>query len=58
VRQVVGAVVQLIGIPKGQRPLRTVVDPITGKYIKAANDAVAEQFAQGLTVFGMGELLT
>lgn len=56
-QDVADAVVQLINTPKGQRPLRTVVDPITGKYIQAANEAVAAQFAQGLTVFGMGELL-
>lgn len=56
-QDVADTVVQLIGTPKGQRPLRTVVDPITGKYIQAANEAVAVQFAQGLTVFGMGELL-
>jgi len=47
------AIVKLIGTPKGTRPLRTVVDPITGEYIEAANQAVAEQFAKGLTVFGM-----
>lgn len=56
-QDVADAVVKLIGTDKGKRPLRTVVDPITGKYIEAANEAVAEQFAQGLTVFGMGELL-
>ena len=56
-QDVADAVVQLIGTRKGQRPFSTVVDPITGKYIEAANDAVAEQFAQGLTVFSMGELL-
>ncbi len=52
------AIVNLINTEKGKRPLRTVVDPITGKYIEAANEAVAEQFRSGLTLFGMGELLT
>jgi len=56
-QDVADAIVKLIGAPKGTRPLRTVVDPITGQYIEAANQAVSEQFAKGLTVFGMGELL-
>jgi NAD(P)-dependent dehydrogenase (short-subunit alcohol dehydrogenase family) len=56
-QDVADAVVKLIGTEKGRRPLRTVVDPITGEYIEAANQAVEEQFAKGLTVFGMGELL-
>ena len=54
---VANAVIKLIGTEKGKRPLRTVVDPITGRYIEAANQAVAEQFAPGLALFGMGELL-
>ena len=56
-QDVADAIVKLIATPKGTRPLRTVVDPITGQYIETANDAVAKQFAKGLTVFGMGELL-
>lgn len=56
-QDVADAIVKLISTGKGKRPLRTVVDPITGKYIEAANQAVAEQFEKGLTVFGMGELL-
>ncbi len=56
-QMVADAIVDLIGTAKVKRPLRTVVDPITGTYIKAANQAVAEQFASGLTLFGMGELL-
>jgi len=56
-QDVANAIVKLIDMPKGTRPLRTVVDPITGQYIEAANQAVAEQFAKGLTVFGMAELL-
>ncbi|MPT31430.1 MAG: SDR family oxidoreductase [Chryseobacterium sp.] len=56
-QDVADAIVKLIDTPKGSRPLRTVVDPITGQFIEAANQAVAEQFAKGLTVFGMGELL-
>jgi len=56
-QMVADAIVKLINAEKGSRPLRTVVDPITGKYINAANKAVAEQFGPGLTLFGMGELL-
>jgi NAD(P)-dependent dehydrogenase (short-subunit alcohol dehydrogenase family) len=56
-QQVADAIIKLIDTPKGMRPLRTVVDPITGQYIETANQAIAEQFAKGLTVFGMGELL-
>jgi NAD(P)-dependent dehydrogenase (short-subunit alcohol dehydrogenase family) len=56
-QDVADAIVKLIDTPKGTRPLRTVVDPITGQFIEAANQAVAEQFAKGLTTFGMGELL-
>ncbi|SFF37304.1 SDR family oxidoreductase [Spirosoma endophyticum] len=54
---VADAIVKLIGLEKSKRPLRTVVDPITGVYIEAANQAVAEEFRKGLTLFGMGELL-
>ncbi|QJD97331.1 SDR family oxidoreductase [Mucilaginibacter robiniae] len=57
-QDVADAIVKLIGIEQGKRPLRTVVDPITGVYIEAANQAVAEQFGEGLKIFGMGELLT
>lgn len=56
-QDVADAIVKLIATEKGKRPLRTVVDPITGEYIDAANQAVAEQFGKGLTLFGMGELL-
>ncbi|WP_288243858.1 hypothetical protein [uncultured Chryseobacterium sp.] len=56
-QNVADAIVKLNETSKGSRPLRIVVDPITGQYINAVNQAVAEQFAKGLTVFGMGELL-
>lgn len=56
-QDVADAIVKLIGTEKGKRPLRTVVDPITGEYIEAANKAVADQFSEGLKLFGMGELL-
>ncbi|WP_166336152.1 SDR family oxidoreductase [Sphingobacterium chungjuense] len=54
---VADAVVHLIGLQSGTRPLRTVVDPITGKFIEAANQATAEEFKKGMTLFGLGELL-
>jgi hypothetical protein len=56
-RDVAEAVVNLINLPKGQRPLRTVVDPATGEFIKTANDAVKVEYAKAVTAFGMEELL-
>ncbi|RIV18669.1 SDR family oxidoreductase [Fibrisoma montanum] len=54
---VADAVVNLINMPKGQRPLRTVVDPSTGKFVKNANEAVAVEYAKGIIAFGMEGLL-
>lgn len=51
------AVVNLINKPKGKRPLRTNIDPFTGKYIMAVNEAVQKEFNKALTDFGMGDLL-
>lgn len=56
-QDVADAVVNLINLPKGQRPLRTVVDPSTGEIVKRANDAVNVEYAKVLTTFGMEELL-
>lgn len=56
-QDVADAVVNLISLPKGQRPIRTNVDPFTGEYLKAANDAVQVQYEKALTAFGMGGLL-
>ncbi|MGN7720400.1 SDR family oxidoreductase [Chitinophaga sp. 22620] len=56
-QDVAEAVINLINLPKGQRPLRTVVDPATGEFIKTANDAVKVEYAKALTAFGMEELL-
>jgi NAD(P)-dependent dehydrogenase (short-subunit alcohol dehydrogenase family) len=56
-QQVADALVKLVETEKGKRPLRTVVDSVTGEYIEAANDAIEAQYAKGLTLFGMGELL-
>jgi len=56
-QDVADAVVNLINLPKGQRPLRTVVDPSTGDIIKRANDAIQAEHATVLTAFGLGELI-
>jgi short-subunit dehydrogenase len=56
-QDVADAVVNLIRLPKGQRPLRTVVDPTTGQFVKAANDAVQVEYAKALTAYGMEDLL-
>ena len=56
-QNVADAVVKLINLPKGQRPLRTVVDPTTGEFVKAANDAVQVEYVKALTAYGMKDLL-
>ncbi|MCY0979297.1 SDR family oxidoreductase [Chryseobacterium wangxinyae] len=56
-QDVADAIVGLIDLPKGQRPLRTVVDPFTGAFVKAANDAVKAEYEQGIVEFGMKDLL-
>ena len=57
-QDVADAVVNLIKFPKGQRPLRTVVDGSTGEIVKAANEAVNVEYVKVLTAFGMKDLLT
>lgn len=54
---VADAVVKLIELPQGQRPLRTVVDPVTGVIVETANTQVGQQYEQFLTAFGMQALL-
>ncbi|MCX2481491.1 SDR family oxidoreductase [Pedobacter sp. MC2016-15] len=54
---VADAVVDLINLPKGERPLRTVADPSTGDIVRAANDAVKVEFANVMTAFGLKGLL-
>jgi len=51
------AIHKLIEMPQGTRPLRTVVDAITGDYVTTANKQVAEQYAGFLTAFGMKDML-
>lgn len=56
-QDVADAVVNLIDLPKGQRPLRTVVDPATGEIVDTANNAVKVEYEKVLTAFGLEELL-
>jgi NAD(P)-dependent dehydrogenase (short-subunit alcohol dehydrogenase family) len=51
------AIIKLIDTPKGKRPLRTVIDPVTGSFSEIANQQVKEQFDNFLTAFGMQEML-
>jgi NAD(P)-dependent dehydrogenase (short-subunit alcohol dehydrogenase family) len=56
-QDVADAVINLINLPEGQRPLRTVVDTSTGEIVKRANDAVKAEYAKAITAFGMEDLL-
>ena len=56
-QDVADAVIKLINLPKGQRPLRTVVDPSTGEIVKNVNDAINVEYTKVLTAFGIEELL-
>ncbi len=51
------AIFKLIDTPKGQRPLRTVVDGMTGKYVERANANVKEDYDNFITAFGMKDML-
>ncbi len=51
------AIFKLIETPKGERPLRTVVDAITGEFVESANANVQEDYNKFLTAFGMGAML-
>ncbi len=51
------AILKLIDMPKGQRPLRTVVDGMTGAIIEKANDEVKTGYTEFVSAFGMGDLL-
>jgi NAD(P)-dependent dehydrogenase (short-subunit alcohol dehydrogenase family) len=55
---VANAIVKLIDAPKGERPLRTVVDPTTGNFSETANKQVKEQYDNFLTAFGMQAMLS
>ena len=55
----VKAVTHLISLPAGQRPVRTVVDPLMGGEAPTAINAVSETVQKNLlSALGLGELLT
>jgi hypothetical protein len=54
---VADAVINLINMPSGKRPLRTVVDPSAGALTETANEHVMEQYKNFLTAFGMQAML-
>jgi NAD(P)-dependent dehydrogenase (short-subunit alcohol dehydrogenase family) len=54
---VANAVLNLIELPKGQRPLRTVVDPYTGTIVESANEQLKEGYKNFVTAFGLHDLL-
>ena len=51
------AIFKLIETPKGQRPLRTVVDGMTGDFVERANANVKEDYNNFLSAFGMQAML-
>ena len=51
------AMVKLIETPKGDKPLRVVVDPLTGDFTEKANEEVYTQYINFLDTFGMGQLI-
>ena len=51
------AILKLIDTPKGQRPLRTVVDGMTGAIVEKANEQVKVGYSEFLNAFGMAEML-
>ena len=55
---VADAIIGLIDTPAGERPLRTVVDPVAGGFTEQANDSVQKQYEQFLTAFGMQAMLS
>src|SRR6185312_10325810 len=52
------AIIKLIDTPKSKRPLRTVVDPVTGNFSEIANRQVKDQYENFLTAFGMQSMLS
>jgi len=51
------AILNLISMPAGKRPLRTVIDPVTGSFSEIANQQVKVQYDHFLTAFGMQDML-
>jgi NAD(P)-dependent dehydrogenase (short-subunit alcohol dehydrogenase family) len=57
-QEVADAIAGLIEMPAGTRPLRTVVDRMTGQGPTAINEVASNVMAGALQMMGMGELLT
>ena len=56
-QDVADAVLRLVELPKGQRPLRTVVDSLTGQFVETANEQVNEGYQKFVSAFGLKDLL-
>lgn len=56
-QDVADAVVNLIKLSKGKRPLRTVVDPFTGALVEKINRTIEAEYEKGIVAFGMKDLL-
>jgi NAD(P)-dependent dehydrogenase (short-subunit alcohol dehydrogenase family) len=51
------SILKLIETEKGARPLRTVIDPITGSIVEKANDQMRKSFEEFLTAFGLKQMM-
>lgn len=56
-QEVADAIVNLVNLPKGKRPLRTVVDSVTGGLVEAVNETAKIQSEKMLRAFGMAEFV-
>lgn len=56
-QDVADAVLKLVQLPKGKRPLRTVVDNVNGPLIEEANNKVGDGYKSFMTAFGFEQLL-
>ena len=51
------AIFKLMEMDHGKRPLRTVVDAITGQFVEKANTEVKQEYDKFITAFGLEALL-
>ena len=51
------AIFKLMEMDQGKRPLRTVVDAITGQFVEKANTEVKQEYDKFITAFGLEALL-
>ncbi|HEU4470426.1 MAG TPA: SDR family NAD(P)-dependent oxidoreductase [Flavisolibacter sp.] len=56
-QDVADAVLRLIELPQGKRPLRVVVDSVTGKFVENANEQVRQGHREFVSSFGLQALL-